>query len=316
MRRKWQLNHLLTRVWRRICESVLLVPIARLALLNRYSRKRITTHSGPVVSLTTYGKRLRTVYLTIESIACGSVLPSRIVLWLDERAAYDHPPATLRRLQTRGLELRLCRNYGPHTKYYPYVESQDLFDVPMVIADDDILYPRWWLQALVESSEQYPDTVNCCVAKTVELDEGGIARYDAWKIAASTQPSPRNIAHGVNGVIFPVPYMMALKEAGDGFVSCCPKADDIWLHVQAIRAGYKIRQILPSARRFPAIPGTQEGGLWVYNNSVGNDQQVKATYSAEDIEILRGDRDLPQLSERRLSGVLKQREDGGSLIGP
>src|SRR4051812_39338036 len=114
-----------------------LVPIP---IVNRYrrnnvqSREKLTLPEGPIVSLTTHGSRIDTVYLTIESIASGSMRPSRLILWLDNQSLYDHMPDTLRRLVTRGLEVRLCGNYGPHTKYYPFVESHQAFDAPLVTA--------------------------------------------------------------------------------------------------------------------------------------------------------------------------------------
>lgn len=280
-------NPVWMRGWHRIREYSALPWVAGLAMQNRFSRKKITNEAGPVVSLTSYGRRMRTVYLTIESIARGCVRPSQLILWVDDKETYRTLPATLCRLQARGLEIGLCSNYGPHTKYYPYVASRERFSRPMITADDDILYPRWWLERLVASLREYPDAVSCHLAKKVELDDHGIARYAAWKIPKTTFPSACHVAHGVNGVIFPPPLLEVLKRAGDGFQHCCPRADDIWLHAQALRAGFKVRQIRPAPRRFAAIPGTQEYGLWIGNNAEGNDQAISATYTKEDIARLR-----------------------------
>ena len=130
-------------------------------LLNLYVRTAITQPGGPVVSLTSYGKRIRTVCLAIESIARGSMLPSRLILWIDDIAVFDNLPSGIRRLRQRGLEVRFCRNYGPHKKYYPYLASVETIEAPLVTADDDLLYPRYWLKELVEAFRQCPDVVNC-----------------------------------------------------------------------------------------------------------------------------------------------------------
>ncbi len=104
------------------------------------------------MSLTSYGPRIATVWKTIESIGAGSVKPRRIILWLDDPAALADPPASLRRLQTRGgLEIRGCPDYGPHKKYFPYVTSI-LPEHPtrtLVTADDDVYYPATWLEELL-----------------------------------------------------------------------------------------------------------------------------------------------------------------------
>ena len=106
-----------------------------LMLCNRFRWSAVAGgNSGPVVSLTTYGKRVQAVYLAIESIARGSALPSRLILWIDDPALYANLPPTLLRLKRRGLEIRYCKNFGPHKKYYPYVESQRAFNAPLVTA--------------------------------------------------------------------------------------------------------------------------------------------------------------------------------------
>src|SRR5277367_2772247 len=92
-------------------------PMVLLSLINRFKRSPITRPGGPVLSLTTHSRRIRTVHITLESIARGTMLPSRIILWLDDGALFNNLPVTIRRLQKRGLEVKLCNNYGPHTKY-------------------------------------------------------------------------------------------------------------------------------------------------------------------------------------------------------
>ena len=50
-----------------------------------------------IVSLTTYNKRINTVFLTIESIFEQTVKPDKIVLWLDKNEfSIDTIPSTLK----------------------------------------------------------------------------------------------------------------------------------------------------------------------------------------------------------------------------
>jgi hypothetical protein len=241
-----------------------------------------------VVSLTTYGQRTQTVHLAIESIGRGQTRPSRLILWLDEPLPAAGLPIGLRRLQKHGLEVRHCENYGPHKKYYPYLESLQEVEIPLVTADDDLLYPRNWLRDLVKAYRQFPEVINCHRARVMALDQTGIADYESWEPANSTRPSFCHFAVGLGGVIYPPSFLRALKIQATGFVSCCPKADDIWLHVQALRAGYKVRQIKKKCFHLLYIPGTQETALRDQNyTGGGNDLQIKATYQASDIDRLR-----------------------------
>ena len=58
-------------------------------------------------------------------------------------------------------------------------------------------------------------------------------------------------------VVFPAAFLAALKRAGPEFKTCCPRADDIWLNVIALRCGYKVRQIRTQPIHFVEIMGTQ-----------------------------------------------------------
>jgi hypothetical protein len=260
-----------------------------LTLRNHFGRSAISVGgNGPIVSLTTYGRRANTVYLVIESIARGSALPSRLILWLDDEAIYTNPPASLLRLKRRGLEIKLCKNYGPHSKYYPYVESQSTFTSPLVTADDDIIYPSNWIAGLLSAYDKFPQYVNCHRARVMVIKAGSIAPYREWPLCESTEASYQTIATGVSGVIYPTTLLEALKSAGNAFEVRCPKADDLWLHVQAIRSGFKVRQIKTKSVHFSIIPGTQENSLYAENcaQDNGNDRQLVVTYDPRDLETL------------------------------
>ncbi|MDR3573739.1 MAG: hypothetical protein P4L50_07755 [Anaerolineaceae bacterium] len=284
-----RLIHLPRRIVR---EFLMVAHLVQFFFTNRFGRTPATSPGYPVVSLTTYGARSKKVYFAIESIANGDVRPSRLILWIDDELLFNNLPSTLRRLQRRGLEVMFCKNYGPHTKYYPYVESTETFDIPLVTADDDVLYPKYWLKKLVEANREFPENVNCFWCHVIAIDENGIEKSHDWRQCDSTQPRSRHVAAGIAGVIYPPAFLMELKRTGRAFETCCPKADDIWLHVQALRSGYKVRQIFPHLPywSFRGIPGTQNTALCNYNvDGFGNDQQISATYSDADVRKLRAD---------------------------
>ena len=258
---------------------------------NHSAKKSVVTPGGPVVSITSYGKRVETVYRTLESVASGTRLPSRLILWLDDKATFERRPASIRRLEARGLEVILTENYGPHTKYYPYLISKSDLNVPLVTIDDDTIYPRRWLQNLIASYKEYPYLIHCYRSHVVELEGEGFAPYISWQRCRSTVPSIMNFATGVAGVIYPPAFQQKVKDAGLAFTVLCPKADDIWLHVQALRGGFEIKQLKTWEQSFPVMPGTQDMGL-IQGNVHGsqNDVQIRKTYTAEDIARLRAAR--------------------------
>lgn len=255
---------------------------------NKLSRATVGGGDGPVVTLTTHGSRAASCHVTIESIARGALRPSRLVLWVDDAAIYANPGPALSRLKARGLEINLVENFGPHTKYFPLVEAEHDFDVPAVTADDDIVYPRWWLSRIVDSWRQAPADVVAYRARRIQLAGDGLAPYGAWPFCSDTRPSSLNFATGVAGVIYPPAMLAALKHRGRAFLDHAPAADDVWLHYVALQEGVRIRQVESSPRHFPVIESTQSIGLKHANVTDGrNDVQIGRTYSASEIETLR-----------------------------
>jgi hypothetical protein len=80
--------------------------------------------------------------------------------------------------------------------------------------------------------------------------------------------------------IYPPQFLVKLKTAGSAFKYCCPNQDDVWLHAQALRAGYMTRQIVPNALFFTTLPWTQKNSLQTSNVHAPvpvNDQQAALT---------------------------------------
>lgn len=254
---------------------------------NRFSHRPVVAAGGPVVSLTTYGVRVQTVYLAIESIAAARFLPSRFILWLDDAEVIRSLPDTLKRLQARGLEVRLTENLGPHKKYYPTLTVMRDLTQPLVTADDDFLYARNWLSSLMDAYRKNSGVVNCHRAHVIRLLEDRIAPYTDWRSCASDKPSMLHFATCGAGAALPPALQRQLRDSGTEFKLLCPTADDVWLHVNAVRAGLQIRQIGSWQRNFPVIPGTQKQALMQANvHGSQNDVQITKTYTSQDIALL------------------------------
>lgn len=266
----------------------------QLASMGKLMRRNLTTSApavapgGPVVSLTSFGKRARTVSFTIESIAQGDLLPSRLLLWLDEPGLLATPTAMLARLKRRGVEVLSTENWGPHKKYFPFVSSQAAFELPLVTADDDVLYPASWLSSLMARYRAHSNDVHCYRARVAGLREGRLTPYATWRECATTEPSHRHFSIGMAGVLFPPSVLRQLRERGSEFRETCPRTDDIWLNLQAQRVGAKVRQVRAAPEYFMLLPGTQKSGLLHSNVQDGNDSALGAVYQPADLERLAG----------------------------
>ncbi len=259
-----------------------------LYLRNLFSARLVTDpDSTVVVTLTSHSDRIGRAFASVESIGRGSVRPRRLILFLGRRYEGMPLPRTLVRLATRGLEVIYADEVGPHTKYYPYLEREQDFRDPLVTADDDKMYSRDWLARLTEAYRSHPAVINCWRARKIQVDAGGLRPYAEWRLCTCTAPSTSHFATGVGGVIYPPGFLRRLKQAGLAFRDCCLKADDLWLHVNALRAGFPVRQIQRQAREFPGVPRSSRSALQRTNvDRNGNDLQAANTYTADDIALL------------------------------
>lgn len=249
---------------------------AKFCLNNLFAKSKVVGESSnPVVSLTTYGPRAKTVFITLESIATGKVKPSRLILWVDEEEFYNNPPRSIQRLIKRGMEMRKCINYGPHKKYYPYALSQDQHTVSVVTADDDIMYPRYWLQKLIKQELVTPNQIIGYRTRYISKDsEGKIPPYNSWNLNNTDKPSFNVFPTGTSGVLYPAVFLNILKNAGNGSLTEYSKVDDIWLHKIALENNLKPRQAYPEAENYPTIFMSQKVGLFHTNVSNNNNDNL------------------------------------------
>lgn len=252
-------------------------------------RRPVVGDAAVVVSLTSYGHRIDTVFATIESIAAGSVRPSRLLLWLSEGDLARPLPATLTSLARRGLEIRGCPDLGAHKKYYPYAHAHPHAQVPLVTADDDVLYPFRWLETLLERHRENPSTTVGYRGEIMGfLADGSVAPYRTWRMGHTSEPDRRLVLNGVGGVLYPPSVLAEAVRYGTAFLDECPRGDDLWLHRATLRSGYVPRQVFATPTHHPAVPGTQRSALMATNIPRGNDEQIRRTYRASDLDLVRG----------------------------
>ena len=270
---------------------------------NRFSHDQIgsSESDAPLISLTTYGTRVLTVHLAIESIVRGSVPPWRIILWVERRDLDIGIPKSLQRLKDRGLEIRPVDGLGPHSKYFHALRIADFTGRALVTADDDVIYPETWLHGLLAAHEADPDAVVCYRARRMTLDTSGteteIGRYETWPLVQDARRSPRNFVTGVSGAVYPKQFIKALISRGTDFAEQAPRADDVWLSQTALHNGIDIRVVDGRSVDFTSIRGAQSVGLKHSNvANAANDQQVRATYTDDDIRALR---ERPEVVPRR-----------------
>ncbi|PKD43272.1 glycosyltransferase [Rhodohalobacter barkolensis] len=193
-------------------------------LLNNDSRKQKL-----VVSLTTFGGRIKSAYLPIESIGQQSFKPDEIVLWLDQtKFSNENLPLSLKRLMRRGLKVKYCQDLGPHTKLIHALK--DYPDDLIVTIDDDHIYPMDMLENLIMTHKKHPRTICCNVARRItKNDNDDYSPYTKWdKLHSKEYCSNELLPLGVNGVLYFPGCFDSEVFNFKNIKILAPKADDIW----------------------------------------------------------------------------------------
>lgn len=243
-----------------------------------------------IVSLTTHGKRLYEVPMTIESIMQGTIKPNRIILWLDKDVEEKPLPVLLEKQKKRGLEvLYNQRNIRSFTKLIPTLRLCP--DAIIVTIDDDMFYQPDMLEGLLKVHQIYPDDVLANRVDTIVLgSDGKPLTCLKWNLFQKpVEPSPLNVALGVEGVLYPPNSFDEEVLNEDVFMSICPTADDLWFKAMELKAGTKVRHVYTHYEKGGgAIPNleVQDIGLQYINenvNDVRNDIQLNKVLETYDL---------------------------------
>ena len=194
-----------------------------------------------IVSLTTYGKRLNQVYLTIESLMQQTLKPNKIVLWLDTKLSDSRLPFLLEKQTERGLEIRFCDDIRSYKKLIPSLHEYP--DDVIITVDDDntyIYFNRGHRIRLLANNQA--------------------RRYRDWEWdIKSLDTSSLNFPTGVGGILYPPNSLSKEVLNQDIFMNICPSADDIWFKAMALYNGTLCKKVETFV---------ENGSEYIENNSV------------------------------------------------
>lgn len=234
-----------------------------------------------IVSLTSFPEAIPYAVQSIRSIIAGSVLPDKIVLYLDTQKFPDGIiPAELEdiRKENRIFEIR----YDPaelrsYKKLIPAL--RDFPDDIIVTVDDDILYHRNMLRDLLRMHRRVPDAIVAHRVRKVRLD----APYSTWKkykgpdfIFRKIHLTHLALLTGVGGVLYP-PHSLDEQMLDPAlFMALAPTCDDIWFWLAAVSRGTYVVP-LPSGKRTMHEIGKPEAlSLKTQNIASGIDRNREA----------------------------------------
>ena len=211
-----------------------------------------------IISLTSYPKRFKTLPLVLNSIMKQTILPDKIILWI-ENSDKKKLPATV--LNFKGIDVEFCENgLFSYKKIIPLLRKFRNFYI--ITLDDDVIYSKDTVEKLVSNSKKFPnDVIANCIHKIKLINYYPIS-YKLWSRNHKKQTKFAFFT-GAAGVLYPPNcfYKDVLKKSC--FKRLAPLADDVWLNwmVKLNNTNIRFSQISNNYEYIKTI----KGGLYQKN---------------------------------------------------
>lgn len=243
-----------------------------------------------IISLTSYPKRINTLWIVIETLLRQTMKPDEIILWLAEEQfeGTQSLPSELLAQQKRGLTIRWCDDLRSHKKYF-YVMQEYPEDI-IILVDDDTMYSYDLVEILMKTHKKNPEDI---IGTTCMIIPEDITKPPSvW-----TRPRmDERFIHSLfaqpftgQGTLYP-PHTIPQNAFDKKMImQICPYADDLWLKFLSMTTGTVVTLVWKYRGMPIAIYGTPASSLWYINGQGGkNDIQWSAILEQfkDDLEIL------------------------------
>lgn len=217
--------------------SIMITSLARIRYIIHNVKPLDDKSDAPVVCLTTYPARIKKVWLVIDSLYNQTIKPSKIYVVLTKEEFPNELkdlPSNLKRFIGFGVNVIFVEeNLRPHNKYYYAllnIKNRDIITV-----DDDLLYWEDTIERLVGLQKKNENSI--CTNKALFIEyKNGVVLYSPKTNSKNTNL----MAQGVCGVLYNKNIRITNLFDKKMIKSTCLTNDDVWLHIQEIRAGLDV----------------------------------------------------------------------------
>lgn len=199
-----------------------------------------------VVSLTTIPARLNDVRPTLLSLLEQTRPADRLILALPHVSRRDGQPYLVPTDLPDGVTVLRCDDWGPATKLLPALQAEP--DALIVALDDDVIYPRDYLETLLAAHRARPQAA--LGWRGWRLESGVPPRLfrHVWASAVAV-PQPVDILLGWGGYLIPPGALDAAVFSFDGWPEAMRWVDDVWISGHLARRG--VARLVVPARSYP-----------------------------------------------------------------
>lgn len=249
----------------------------RCAVLAEHMKSGITnldSGSRYIVSLTSYGERLETVWLTIQSIFDQSCKFAKVILWVAEQEK-ELINDKLRMLEKNGLTIRYCEDIRSYKKLVYSVKYYHDFHI--ITIDDDVIYPANYFNKLIRLHKKYPECICCYRAHTICFEEKTMLPYHDWGFHSLgiKGPTLKILPVGIGGILYPADTFQFEDFDFHVINEIAPYTDDIYFKWIELCKEISVVKVYRNRKHVPYyIENTQEHSLKMLNIVSGNNNDI------------------------------------------
>lgn len=192
-----------------------------------------------IVSLTSTEKHFKDLELSLYSILNQSVKPDKIILWLPDEYELSELPYSITRYIKNGVDIKFVENKCGYNNFiYALKEFNNSI---LVIASDDIIYPKDWLKKLYHSYITTPENIHIHNALGVKVIGTKLSSVETWEIVKKEYAGYENFIMSEGGVLLPPHCFVKEVFREDIFIKNAPYSVNVWLWFMALVSGRKIQ---------------------------------------------------------------------------
>ena len=236
-----------------------------------------------IISITSYPERMYDVHYTIYSLLKQTYPPDKVLLWLSPEEfpnLEEDIPKRIIDMEKFGLTIKWCENIRSYKKLVCSLKEypEDI----IVTADDDLFFPKDWLEKLYNTYKENPENIICHRAHLVNFDGNSINPYNTWeKEVYNNNPSFLNFSTGGAGTLYPPNSLHKDVLSENKFLKLAPTADDVWFwsmgiinntKIKIVKSGYPNPHRVNPQRDFNL---NDENTLYYENSRGKNDNSIE-----------------------------------------
>jgi len=206
-----------------------------------------------IISLTSIPSRLPLLDIVIASLLEQTSRPEKIILWLNY-SLKNKIPKHLMDLQNEVFSIQYCSGTSSFRKLLPTLAVPEYKDSIIVTCDDDMIYPKNWLNSLYLGHLNHPECVISQVGRLIGRDNNKeLIPYNEWEFIRNEYVGASFLPIGYGGVLYPKNIFNEQVFDEEVFMALCPKADDLWFKAMSYLNGKKTYCVSEKARPIPIL---------------------------------------------------------------